>query len=162
MTCNTLDGSRNTPLLLVHRGCSLTPSPGRRLSIQALLRCVMGSLHWSLPLAYHSHLLSIVGGMRWIRGRSTLLVSGIHAIVYRWSLIMLLLLILAHLHRVSRLGSRLSLGSLGSLGSPLLANSLCLLLLLHAWRWRFSGRWRLEIHGWNKRLGKFLLCDEWM
>jgi hypothetical protein len=76
------------------------------------------------------------------------------------------LLILVHLHGIGglrcsvllRLG--LNLGSLGSL--PLFADGLRLLLLLNARCWWSSGRRRLEIHGWHKRLCELLLRDEWM
>ena len=159
MTSNTLNGSRNASLLLIHRGCTLAPSSCRRLSIETLLRCVMCWLHLSLPLTRHSNLLSIVCGVRRIRRRSTLLMSRIHIVVYWRSLVLLLLLVLVHLHCVSRLGRRLSLRSLRS---SLLAKCFCLLLLLHPWRRRFRRRWGFEIHGWHKRLSKFLLCNKWM
>lgn len=41
MTCNSLNRSRNTSLLLIHRGCTLSPSPRCCLRIQTLLRGVM-------------------------------------------------------------------------------------------------------------------------
>lgn len=163
MTGNPLNCGRNSTLLWIQSGCSLSACPGSCLSIEALPSPVLRLMHLAL---HHRHLMTVSGRLRWIGWRRALLLLmiGVHAIVNWRSLVMRLRVVLSHLHRIRRLSSGLGLclGCLSCLCGPLLTSGLCLLLLLYSRCDTLVERRELQVHGRDKWPSELLLSDKRM